>query len=228
MIQFSNVSKRYPGGHDALRTLTFTLKRGSMNFLTGHSGAGKSTLLKLIVLSERATRGEVIVDGTNISRLPTSKIPAHRRKIGTVFQDHKLLFDRSVLDNVALPLIVAGIDPKKITKRVHSALRMVSLLDKKDAAPITLSGGQQQRVGVARAFVNRPDILLADEPTGNLDPQMSDDIMDLFYNLNALGTTVLVATHDTRYLEDPTARKLALQDGRLVEDIAASELLDDD
>ena len=187
-----------------------------MNFLTGHSGAGKSSLLKLITHSIIATRGEIMVDKQNISRMKKRQIPKYRRKLGSVFQDHKLLYDRSVFDNVALPLIICGASHREISHRVRAALDKVSLLDKEKAMPITLSGGQQQRIGIARAVVNSPTILLADEPTGNLDTKMSDDIMHLFYEFNQHDVTVLIATHDPRYLKDPATHILKLDHGRII------------
>lgn len=216
MIRFSQVSKRYPGGVDALKAISFHLKSGSMNFLAGHSGAGKSSLLNLITHRILATRGEIMVDGQNISRLKKREVPKFRRKLGCVFQDHKLLYDRSVFDNIALPLIIAGASHRETGRRVRAALDKVNLLDKEKSRPITLSGGQQQRVGIARAVVNSPTILLADEPTGNLDIKMSDEIMNLFYDFNQHGTTVLVATHDPRYLQDNGANILQLNQGNLV------------
>lgn len=217
MIRFSNVSKRYPGGNDALKAVSFHLARGSMNFLAGHSGAGKSSLLKLMTRSILATRGEIIIDDQNITRLKKREAPYFRRKIGCVFQDHKLLYDRSVFDNVALPLIISGASHRETCKRVRAALDKVHLLDKENVMPITLSGGQQQRIGIARAVVNSPDILLADEPTGNLDTQMSDEIMHLFYDFNQHDVTVLIATHDPRYLQDKSSKVLQLKAGRLIE-----------
>jgi cell division transport system ATP-binding protein len=216
MIRFSHVSKRYPGGNDALKSISFHLERGSMNFLTGHSGAGKSSLLKLITHSILATRGEIMVNGQNLSRLNKRAVPPYRRNLGCVFQDHKLLYDRSVFDNVALPLIIAGNAHREVGKRVRAALDKVSLLDKEKAMPITLSGGQQQRVGIARAVVNSPAILLADEPTGNLDLKMSDDIMNLFYDFNQHEVTVLIATHDLRYLKDKSTHLLELDQGKII------------
>ena len=216
MIRFSHVSKRYPGGTDALKSISFHLERGSMNFLTGHSGAGKSSLLKLITHSILATRGEIMVNGQNMSRLNKRAVPPYRRNLGCVFQDHKLLYDRSVFDNVALPLIIAGNAHREVGKRVRAALDKVSLLDKEKAMPITLSGGQQQRVGIARAVVNSPAILLADEPTGNLDLKMSDDIMNLFYDFNQHEVTVLIATHDLRYLKDKSTHLLELDQGKII------------
>ncbi len=172
MIDFTHVFKRYPGGFDALRDINLHIEAGEMAFITGHSGAGKSTLLRLITAIERPTRGEAAVNGRNLTKLPRRRIPYFRREIGVVFQDHKLLFDRTVYDNVALPLIVTGTDDKEIPKRVRAALEMVGLLDKERMLPVTLSGGEQQRVGIARAVVNKPPLLLADEPTGNLDSKL--------------------------------------------------------
>lgn len=216
MIRFSQVSKRYANGHAALSQVSFVLPAGSFTFLTGHSGAGKSTLLKLISLSETATRGQVLVDDVNLSRLKGNRVAAHRRTIGTVFQDHKLLHDRTVEDNVALPLVVAGASHQEIRRRVRAALDKVGLLDKGRRYPVTLSGGEQQRVGIARAVVGRPRILLADEPTGNLDPDLADEIMDLFLQFNQVDITVLVATHDYRHLERIQSGVLALSNGQLV------------
>jgi cell division transport system ATP-binding protein len=170
MIRFNDVYKRYENRHEALSGLSFHLKNGEMAFLTGHSGAGKSTLLKLIALIERSTHGQVVVNNQNLTHLPKSKIPYYRRQIGLVFQDHNLLHDRTVFDNVALPLVIAGENHREIGRRVRAALDKVGLLGKERNLPIALSGGEQQRVGIARAVVNRPPILLADEPTGNLDP----------------------------------------------------------
>jgi len=216
VIRFSQVSKRYPSGHEALNHVSFTLAKGSFTFLTGHSGAGKSTLLKLISLSELATRGQVLVADKNLSRLKGNRIAAYRRTIGTVFQDHKLLHDRTVEDNVALPLVVAGTDRGETQRRVRAALDKVGLLNKAKRYPITLSGGEQQRVGIARAVVGRPQVLLADEPTGNLDPALADEIMQLFLQFNQVDITVLIATHDYRHLERIRCGVLALSDGRLV------------
>ncbi len=196
--------------------ISFNVEREEMAFLIGHSGAGKSTLLKLITLVERATRGQVIVNDRNLSRLSRKHIPLLRREVGVVFQDHKLLHDRSVFDNVALPLVVAGLSHRDIARRVRAALDKVGLLGKERLHPITLSGGEQQRVGIARAVVNRPPILLADEPTGNLDPQLSDEIMDLFQQFNQVGVTVLIATHDQRHIERLNKRVLELRDGVLI------------
>lgn len=218
MIQFSNISKRYPGGYDALKSASFTIERGEFAFVTGHSGAGKSTLLKLISLIERPTRGQAIVNGKNIGRLARWRIPYYRRNIGIIFQDYKLLTDRTVFDNVALPLIVAGVDGTDVGRRVRAALSKVGLLEKERAYPITLSGGEQQRVGIARAVVNKPPLLLADEPTGNLDADLSDEIIDLFLDFNDHGVTVLIVSHDQRLIQRVGARVLELRQGELVRD----------
>ncbi len=216
MIRFDNVSKRYPGGKDALQNVSFHLHPGAMAFLTGHSGAGKSTLLKLIALLERTTRGQLFLDGENVSRVPKRKIPYIRRKIGMIFQNHRLLFDRTVFDNVALPLVIAGYRHQDIGRRVRAALDKVDLLDKERAFPITLSGGEQQRVGIARAVVNKPPLLLADEPTGNLDPELSRDIMNLFEQFNQVGVTVLIASHDLDLISTLPYAQIKLHQGRLV------------
>ncbi|MDX1506051.1 MAG: cell division ATP-binding protein FtsE [Spongiibacter sp.] len=216
MIQFDQVSKRYPGGHEALNKLSFHMPPGDMRFLTGHSGAGKSTLLKLIMVMERATSGQVLIGGRNVSKLPARKIPELRRDIGVVFQNHQLLFDRSVFDNVALPLIIAGYGHRDVGRRVRAALDKVGLLDKEKLNPITLSGGEQQRVGIARAVVNKPALLLADEPTGNLDPQLSAEIMRLFEQFNQVGVTVLIATHDLSLIARMPYKLLSLRNGQLV------------
>ncbi len=221
MIQFSHVSKRYPGGHDALKGITFDLAREEMAFLTGHSGAGKSTLLKLITLIERPTRGQAIVNNKNLARISSRQIPYFRRDVGIVFQDYKLLHDRTVFDNVALPLVVAGLPHREIGRRVRAALDKVGLLKKERAYPITLSGGEQQRVGIARAVVNKPPLLLADEPTGNLDEALSNEIMDLFQDFNQVGVTVLIATHDQHQVRRLRKRVLALRQGELVDDSGA-------
>jgi cell division transport system ATP-binding protein len=216
MIQFSNVAKRYPGGHEALKGISFEFPREQMAFLTGRSGAGKSTLLKLITLIERPSRGQIIVNNKNLTRYPKWRIPYLRREIGVVFQDHKLLHDRTVFDNVALPLVVAGHRHQEIGRRVRAALDKVGLLHRERVYPITLSGGEQQRVGIARAVVNKPSLLLADEPTGNLDAALSDEIMDLFHTFNQHGVTVLVATHDLRHIRRLRKPVLVLKDGYLV------------
>lgn len=216
MIKLSHVSKRYPNGHQALNNINIDIAAGEMVFLAGHSGAGKSTLFKLITRIEKPTSGQIIVDNQNIGRLKDSKIPELRREIGVVFQDHKLLFDRSVFDNVALPLIVAGIPNDQIKKTVRAALGKVGLVGKEKSLPITLSGGEQQRVGIARAVIHRPNILLADEPTGNLDDALSDEIIDIFADFNRVGTTVLIATHDIRQIKRLNKRTIELAEGQIV------------
>lgn len=208
-----NVGKRYSDGHEALRNVSFTMERGEMAFLTGHSGAGKSTLLKLIMLMERSTKGQVNVANQNLARIPRRQIPYYRRHAGVVFQDHKLLFDRSVFDNVAIAMEVAGTPPREISKRVRAALDKVGLLSKEKLTPIQLSGGEQQRVGIARAVVNKPPILLADEPTGNLDPELSEEIMKLFSDFNSVGVTVLVASHDLDLISRLPYRVIELDHG---------------
>lgn len=218
MITFDNVSKRYESGYDALSQVNFNLGDGEMAFLTGHSGAGKSTLLKLIMLMDRCTRGQVLVSGKNLNRVRRRQIPYYRRNIGLVFQDHQLLFDRTVFDNVALPLVIAGAQPRDIGRRVRAALDKVGLLNKEKLNPIALSGGEQQRVGIARAVVNKPALLLADEPTGNLDPKLSAEIMSLFEQFNQVGVTVLIASHDLSLIARLNHRVLTLQKGRLIND----------
>ncbi|SVB05264.1 uncharacterized protein METZ01_LOCUS158118 [marine metagenome] len=192
------------------------LPSGELAFLTGHSGAGKSTLLKLIALIERPTRGQVFVDGRNIGRLAPRQVPQHRRKIGIVFQDNKLLENRPAFDNVALPLVIAGFNRREIARRTRAALDQVGLLDKVGTAPRRLSAGEQQRVGIARAIASRPQLLIADEPTGNLDPELSLDIMNLFRRLNEVGVTMLIATHDLTLLEQLDGRKIELADGEII------------
>ena len=218
MIRFINASKRYSSGFDALQNVNFHMAPGEMAFLTGHSGAGKSSLLKLIALLERSSRGQVIVNNQNLSKVPRRRIPYFRRNIGIIFQDHQLLFDRTVYDNVALPLIIAGFSHNDIGKRVRAALDKVGLLSKEKKYPITLSGGEQQRVGIARAVVNKPPLILADEPTGNLDPELSAEIMGLFQDFSDVGVTVLVATHDIALISELPYRTLTLKDGKLVND----------
>ncbi|MGB5541465.1 MAG: cell division ATP-binding protein FtsE [Gammaproteobacteria bacterium] len=217
MIRFTNVSKRYPGGFEALNNISFHMEPGSMAFLTGHSGAGKSTLLKLIALIERGTRGQIFLDGENVTDIGIRRIPYIRRRIGFIFQDHHLLFDRTVFDNVALPLVIAGYRHQEIGRRVRAALDKLGLLSKERLYPITLSGGEQQRVGIARAVVNKPMLLLADEPTGNLDPDLSREIMQLFSLFNDVGVTVLVASHDIPLIRSLDYPVLALEHGRLVQ-----------
>lgn len=218
MIRFDNVNKRYSGGHEALGNVSFHLPRGAMAYLTGHSGAGKSTLLKLIALIERPSRGNVILDGVNLSNVRNSKVPYIRRNIGIIFQNHHLLHDRPVFDNVALPLVIAGYQHREIGKRVRAALDQVGLLNKEKSAPITLSGGEQQRVGIARAIVHKPSLLLADEPTGNLDPDLSLEIMELFERFNQVGVTVLIASHDLDLIQQMGSPVISLNQGMLVHD----------
>jgi cell division transport system ATP-binding protein len=218
MIRFVNASKRYSSGFDALQNVSFHMAPGEMAFLTGHSGAGKSSLLKLIALLERSSRGQVIVNNQNLAKVSRRRIPYFRRNIGIIFQDHQLLFDRTVHDNVALPLIIAGFSHKDIGKRVRAALDKVGLLGKEKKYPITLSGGEQQRVGIARAVVNKPPLILADEPTGNLDPELSSEIMNLFQDFSDVGVTVLVATHDIALISQLPYRTLTLKDGKLIHD----------
>ncbi len=218
MIRFDQVTKRYPSGHEAVHELSFELGAGEMAFVTGHSGAGKSTLLKLIALIERPTRGHVTVNGQNLHGLRRGRIPELRRGIGMVFQDHRLLMDRSVYDNVALPLIIAGLSREEIAKRVRASLDKVGLLERERAEPVTLSTGEQQRVGIARAIVAKPSVLIADEPTGNLDPQLSGEIMRLFADFQQVGTTVLIASHDLPLVKRLGKRVLVLNHGRLLDD----------
>ena len=218
MIRFVNASKRYSSGFDALQNVNFHMEPGEMAFLTGHSGAGKSSLLKLIALLERSSRGQVIVNNQNLTKVSRRRIPYFRRNIGIIFQDHQLLFDRTVFDNVALPLIIAGYSRHDIAKRVRAALDKVGLLSKEKKYPITLSGGEQQRVGIARAVVNKPPLILADEPTGNLDPELSAEIMGLFQDFSDVGVTVLVATHDIALISELPYRTLVLKEGKLIED----------
>lgn len=218
MIEFRQVTKRYEQQFTALRGVSFALGRGEMAFLTGHSGAGKSTLLKLIMLMERATAGQVLVGGQALEKTPRRRIPYLRRHVGVVFQDHQLLFDRSVFDNVAMPLEVTGVSPNEIGRRVRAALDKVGLLKKEQLNPISLSGGEQQRVGIARAVVNKPPLLLADEPTGNLDPALSSEIMGLFQEFSRVGVCVMVATHDIGLIETMGQRTLELAQGELVHD----------
>ncbi|MEH6357982.1 MAG: cell division ATP-binding protein FtsE [Pseudomonadales bacterium] len=221
MINFEQVTKRYQDGYEALNELSFHVTQGEMAFLTGHSGAGKSTLLKLIMLMERSTRGKVTVSGRDLSDIKRRKVPYYRRNIGLVFQDHQLLFDRSVFDNVALPLIISGAQPREIGRRVRAALDKVGLLSKEKLLPLALSGGEQQRVGIARAVVNKPALLLADEPTGNLDPELSAEIMRLFEQFNQVGVTVMIASHDLSLIARMRHRILTLQQGRLISDATA-------
>lgn len=216
MIQFKNVSKKYKNGHEALKHVSLHILPGEMAFLTGHSGAGKSTLLKLIIAQERVSRGQVIVTGKELGALSRGQIPHLRRSIGVVFQDAQLLTQQTVFENVALPLLVSGFNYYEIGKSVRAALDMVGLLEKEKYLPLSLSGGEQQRVSIARAIVNRPTLILADEPTGNLDPELSAEIMRLFENLNASGTTMLIASHDLSLIASMHHRVLTLKQGMLI------------
>lgn len=218
MIRFKNVNKTYPGGFIALNNVSFSLAAGEMAFLTGHSGAGKSTLLKLMSLMEKPTSGQVIIDGTDLSTVKYQQIPYVRRGIGMIFQNHNLLLDRTVFDNVALPLIIEGYSHKETKKRVDAALEKVHLSEKSRCFPNMLSGGEQQRVGIARALVNKPPILLADEPTGNLDPKLSLDIIKLFEEFNDVGVAVLIATHDLGLIARLKYRTLTLKQGAMIND----------
>ena len=223
MIKFDRVSKSYSSGSRALADVSFEIESGSMVFLTGHSGAGKSTLLRLVMMLERASRGQVIVNQRNLSNCPDRLAPIVRRSTGMIFQDHKLLKDKTVADNVALPLMIAGLRYSDIRKRVRAALDKVGLLDKETAWPQTLSGGEQQRVGIARAIVSMPPLLLADEPTGNLDPNLSRELFKLFEKISEQGATVLIASHDLNLLRQTRKRVLVLSNGRLADDIPASD-----
>ncbi len=215
MLQFSQVFKRYPRGSVALKGASFGLEAGSMRFLTGHSGAGKTTLLQLILVTEYPSAGRIFFKGRDITRLPKRHIPYHRRAIGVVFQDHKLLYDRTVFDNVALPLRVCNFRRDRIARRVDTVLGKVGLEYKSKRYPLTLSSGEQQRVAIARALVNKPELLLADEPTGNLDQQLADELIDLFYQFHQFGMTVLVATHDLTQPERLGLPQLRLTEGHL-------------
>jgi cell division transport system ATP-binding protein len=217
VISFSQVTKRYPGSHEALHEVTFTVETGDMIAITGPSGAGKSTLLKLIASIERPTSGSIIVDGQNIGRLSRKAMPYWRRSIGMVFQDAKLLFDRNCFENVMLPLRISGMPVKEAAKRARAALDKVGLLDRERAMPITLSGGEQQRLAIARAIVNRPSILLADEPTGNLDAEYADLLMDMLAAFNRAGVTLMIATHEPKLIERLNPRVLAIKSGRVQE-----------
>ena len=218
MIRFDKVGKRYPGAREALAGVSLHLAPGEMAFLTGHSGAGKSTLLKLIAVIERLSYGQILFQGRNISRPRRWRIPYIRREIGIIFQNYKLLNDRTIFDNVALPLVIAGYRHQEIQRRVRAALGKVGLLDKEKRYPIMLSGGEQQRVAVARAVVNKPPLLLADEPTGNLDPALSAEMMHLFEQFNQVGVTVLIASHDLDLISRMGYRIFSLAQGRLVSD----------
>ena len=216
MIRFDQVHKRYANGREALAGVSFHIGDGEMTFLTGHSGAGKSSILKLIALIERPTRGQVFIGNQNTAAVKAGGIPQFRRQLGVVFQDHKLLHDRPIADNVALPLIIAGTPKREIDKRVRAALDQVGLLGKEKSLPLELSTGEQQRVGIARAVVGKPRLLIADEPTGNLDPDLALDIMSLFKRFNEVGVTVVIATHDLHLIDRFGARRIVLGDGRVV------------
>ncbi|HEX5538943.1 MAG TPA: cell division ATP-binding protein FtsE [Methylophilaceae bacterium] len=215
MIRFDQVSKRYPGSDDVLRRVSFEIEPGELVFVTGHSGAGKSTLLKLIAAIERPTQGTVLIGNQNVSKLRASAAPYLRRKFGLVFQDHKLLYDRNCFDNVALPLYINGITGQDAAKRIRAALDKVGLLGREKTMPITLSGGEQQRLAIARAVVSRPSILIADEPTGNLDGNYAAEIMALFYAFQQVGVTVIIATHDANRISMAGNKVLHLDHGRL-------------
>lgn len=215
MIRFNNVHMQYRGGHLALKNINLHIEQGAMAFISGRSGAGKSSMLRLIALIERHSRGQIIINGQNLERVRDNRIPYYRRNIGFVFQDHRLLLDRTVFDNVALPLVIAGHGHTEIRKRVHAALDKVGLLKKESVNPMTLSGGEQQRVGIARAVVHRPLLLLADEPTGNLDPALSLDTMKLFEQFNQVGVTVLIASHDMDMIKKMRKRIITLREGRI-------------
>jgi cell division transport system ATP-binding protein len=215
VIALRNVTKRYPGGHEALKDASLSIESGEMVFLMGHSGAGKSTLLKLIAAIERPTSGSVVVNGQNIGSLRARAIPYLRRNLGLVFQDHKLLFDRNVSDNVMLPLSILGYDRREALRRVRAALDKVGLLAHEKALPITLSGGEQQRLCIARAIVHRPALLLADEPTGNLDAAYAAEIGELFRSFNEVGATVLIATHDIPLAERLAPRLITIASGHV-------------
>ena len=218
MIHFENVGKRYPAGREALSGVNFRLEKGEMAFLTGPSGAGKSTVLKLVALIERATRGTVLVGNQNTARIPRRRIPLFRRRIGIIFQDHKLLNDRTVFDNVALPLMIASHRRRELERRVRAALDQVGLLEYEKHSPLSLSTGEQQRVGIARAVASRPELVIADEPTGNLDPALSLEIMRLFERFNKVGVTLLIATHDLELIDKLQHRRLRLDHGTVVDE----------
>lgn len=218
MISFAAVHKRYPGGFEALKDVSFTVADREMVLVTGHSGAGKTTLLKLMAAIERPTSGSVVINGQNVGALSRRAIPFLRRNLGLIFEDHKLLFDRSVFDNVVLPLNIVGYDPREAARRVRAALDKVGLLHKERAYPITLSGGEQRRLAIARAIVHRPAMLLADDPTGNLDAEHARELADLFRSFHQVGVTVVIATHDTQLAQHLASRAIALRDGGIVPD----------
>ncbi len=224
LLRFDNVTKTWPGAPPALADVSFSVEEGEMLFVTGHSGAGKSTLLRLVHLSDRPSRGTVLVNERNLAKVRGGKVALHRRQVGVVFQDHRLLLDRSVHDNVALPLLIAGVPGAEVGKRVRTVLDKVGLGDRGKALPLQLSTGEQQRVGIARAVVAQPQLLVADEPTGNLDPQLAAEIMQLFASLPALGTTVMIASHDLALVKRMRRRVLVLDHGRLADDISPEDL----
>jgi cell division transport system ATP-binding protein len=221
MIRFDQVFKRYPNGREALSGVSFSIESGALTFLTGHYGAGKSSILKLIALIERPSRGQVIVNNQNTSGVKPRGIPQFRRQIGVVFQDHKLLHDRPVADNVALPLVIAGVPRREIEKRVRAALDQVGLLGREKSRPLELSTGEQQRVGIARAVVAKPSLLIADEPTGNLDPELALEVMKLFKRFSEVGVTVVIASHDVHLIDQLGARRIVLSQGKVVGETAA-------
>ncbi len=216
MLNFDHVCKRYADAGDALVDVSFHLAQGEMAFLTGHSGAGKSTLLKLIAMMETSNRGQIVLDGQNLNRIKERHIPYIRRNLGLIFQDYKLLMDRTVFDNIALPLVISGYGRQDIARRVRAALDKVGLLGKEKKYPVALSGGEQQRVGIARAVVNKPRMILADEPTGNLDPELSAEVMHLFEQFQQVGVTVLIASHDRDLINRMGYRVLTLDHGHLI------------
>ena len=222
MIRFDNVSKRYDTGHEAIHQLNLHIPRGEMSFITGHSGAGKSTLLKLIALIERPSQGQIFLDGVNLANIHNQHIPHIRRNMGLIFQNYHLLHDRNVYDNIAMPLFISGYRHQEIAPRVRAALEQVGLSGKEKVMPITLSGGEQQRVGIARAIVHKPSLLLADEPTGNLDPDLSRDIMQIFQRFNDVGVTVLIASHDLDLIDEMNKPIVTLHQGRL-SDLSAEQ-----
>lgn len=226
MIRFEQVSKTYPGGFQALKKVSFELPPGELAFLTGHSGAGKSTLLRLVALMERPSLGRVLINGHDLNKIKSRQIPYLRRDIGMIFQDHRLLMDKTVFDNVALPLYIEGFTQSEAKKRVQAALDKVGLRGHERKYPIMLSGGEQQRVGIARAIVNKPPLLLADEPTGNLDPKLSLEIMQLFESFHQVGVSVLIATHDLALVARMRHRNLVLKDGFMIDDGLAGSQFD--
>lgn len=227
LLRFDNVGKRYAGGQEALADVSFVVEPGEMLFITGHSGAGKSTLLKLIQLAERPSRGAVLFDEKNLLKVRGRKVAMHRRDVGVVYQNHQLLTDRSVFENVALPLILRGMRRGEIGKRVRSIVERMGLGGREKALPTQLSAGEQQRVGIARALIGEPRLLVADEPTGNLDPTLSAEIMSLFASLPERGTSVLVASHDLGLVRRMKKRVLVLDHGRLADDILPEDLADE-